>query len=549
MRPSYGADQLWVGPGSANRFMQDQQVIQQLKLTEVFPGPNPRKNFPEGPMQELSSSIKTHGVIEPIIVRPRPKGGHEIIAGERRWRASKLAGKTTIPAIVREMTDQQADELRLIENLQRSDLDELEEAEGYARLMKEHKYTAEKVAEKIGKKRSYVYGRLKLISLPAFAKEALREKKLSASIALLIARIPDPAAQKKAAQEIMGDGDGERGLPGRSLGHPAPEPMSERQASEHIGRGYMVRLKGAPFDPEDKKLLPEAGPCSKCPFRTGNLRQLYPDIKATDVCTKPSCFAAKKEAAIAIQLEKLEDKGMKIMPDKQVKEVFRYGYLSGGSDWIDLNDRCFQHPEQLPWKKVLGKHSPPITIARNPHSDALHELVPVAAARVALKKHKLLPGDDNKTDDGWREKQRQAQEREKLAEKIERIAIERIVEACQKIEDPNIVLQVHQLIALGLSTWRHIHEPWPKLMQRRGWNNENAGGWSAALAEHVTKLKDDEPLAFILEATLTDQCRGYTGNNSFDRTWTDLFRRACDLFKVDPRQIEADLASAKKKKK
>lgn len=142
----------------------------------------PRKHFDEAALKELSDSIKRSGVMQPIAVRVKDKarGTYELIAGERRLRASKMAGKLTIPAVVKDIADREALELALVENIQRQDLNALEEAEGYRRLMDEFDYTQEQLSGIIGKSRSHIANTLRLMDLPEKVKGYLREGKLSA---------------------------------------------------------------------------------------------------------------------------------------------------------------------------------------------------------------------------------------------------------------------------------------------------------------------------------------------------------------------------------
>jgi len=245
---------------------------------------NPRKYFDEAALNELAASIKNHGVAQPILVRPLPTTEDmidcvEIVAGERRYRASKLAGMETIPAIVRELTDVQALEIQVIENLQRQDVHPIEEADGYDQLMKLHGYTADQLAEKVGKSRSYIFGRLKLRALAPSTREAFFGGQLSASTALLIARIPVENLQEQATKEIINDGD----------------PLSYRDAFEHIKLRYMLDLDRARFSVKDAKLVTEAGSCTSCPKRTGNQPMIFKDV-GTDICTDPNCFSSKCRA-------------------------------------------------------------------------------------------------------------------------------------------------------------------------------------------------------------------------------------------------------------
>ncbi len=152
-----------------------------LKITEIEPNRNqPRKTFDEDALSELASSIEKHGLIQPIVVRPTTSGNYQIIAGERRWRACRMAGLDTVPVIIKELDDREYAEIALIENLQREDLNAVEEALGYKTLIDTYNLTQEAVAESVGKSRSAVTNMLRLLSLKEKELEALRAGKISA---------------------------------------------------------------------------------------------------------------------------------------------------------------------------------------------------------------------------------------------------------------------------------------------------------------------------------------------------------------------------------
>ena len=160
---------------------EDKNEVVTLKISQIEPNRNqPRRTFDEDALQELALSISEHGVLQPILVRPMIYGGYQIVAGERRYRASRMAGLTEIPAIVRELTDSETMQIALIENLQRSDLTTLEEAMGYQTLMDEYDFSQEDVARIVGKSRSAVANTLRLLSLPDEVKDLLEQGKLSA---------------------------------------------------------------------------------------------------------------------------------------------------------------------------------------------------------------------------------------------------------------------------------------------------------------------------------------------------------------------------------
>ena len=167
-----------------------------LPIEYLEPNPrNPRRNFDEGELADLAQSIREHGLVQPVVVRPRAEGGHfEIIAGERRWRAAQRAGLTEIPVIVRDVNDRVALELAIIENVQRADLNPVEEALGYQQLIDEHNYTQADLGQIIGKSRSHVANTLRLLKLSDEIRMMITEGKLSAGHARTLVTANDPAA-------------------------------------------------------------------------------------------------------------------------------------------------------------------------------------------------------------------------------------------------------------------------------------------------------------------------------------------------------------------
>lgn len=185
---------------------EDKNEVVTLKISQIEPNRNqPRRNFDEDALQELALSISEHGVLQPILVRPMIYGGYQIVAGERRYRASRMAGLTEIPAIVRELTDSETMQIALIENLQRSDLTTLEEAMGYQTLMDEYDFSQEDVARIVGKSRSAVANTLRLLSLPDEVKDLLEQGKLSAGHARALLIVEDDKIAVDTARKIVKD--------------------------------------------------------------------------------------------------------------------------------------------------------------------------------------------------------------------------------------------------------------------------------------------------------------------------------------------------------
>ena len=181
----------------------EDSAFKQLPLHRVEPNPDqPRQDFNEEELQSLAESIRVHGVIQPLTVRETGDGYYQIIAGERRWRASRLAGLTEIPALVIEADDKTAKELALIENLQRQDLNSVEEALGYQSLMDDFGLTQEEAAERVGKSRSAVANALRLLTLDEKVLEMIRVGSITAGHARAILMLKSEKKQVEAAQKI-----------------------------------------------------------------------------------------------------------------------------------------------------------------------------------------------------------------------------------------------------------------------------------------------------------------------------------------------------------
>ena len=203
--------------------------IETLPLREIEPDPGqPRKTFDDETLAELSASIAEHGLLQPIAVRPRASGGYLIVAGERRWRASRMAGLTEVPVIVKDVTDEQAMELALVENLQREDLDPVEEAAGIRELMGRCGLTQEQAARKLGKSRSALANILRLLTLPDSVLELLKSGFITIGHAKVVLGLPTPELQAEAAQMIADNQLNVRQAEAlcKKLAKPAKEPAA-----------------------------------------------------------------------------------------------------------------------------------------------------------------------------------------------------------------------------------------------------------------------------------------------------------------------------------
>lgn len=400
-----------------------------------------RKHRTPKDISELAESLTSVGQIHPIVVRPDPLSDvrhssdgaplFEIVAGEGRYLGAEAANIDDLRVEIRDLTDEQVEEIQLIENLQRTGLHELVEAEGYDALQKRG-HTVEEIAVRTGKSKGTIYARLKLLELSADARKALRDDKISASIALLLARIPGDEQQQRALDHVsQSDWRG--------------DPMSYREASKYVHDTYMLKLSDAPFPREDPTLVPAAGACGPCPMRTGNCPDLFGDVKGADVCTNPECFRSKKAAHIKRELEKAKTTGDKVIRGGEAKRILpptsgyaSYSYNSNGSHkqlrngYARPSDKCLDDPKKRTYAELAGKDAPRVLL-QNPDTGRVEKVFHVEAIADRLKAKGIKPTPTAKDPAEARE---QDQERRKQEEELEmsarRAIFQKIIDAAPK---------------------------------------------------------------------------------------------------------------------
>ena len=196
----------WSFAGENTKTPDKGQAVQELALSQIEPNPfQPRKVFAQEQLEELAESIKTYGLLQPVLVR-EIGGKYQLISGERRYRASILAGLEKIPAIVRQIDDKQAAEMALVENLAREDLNYFEEAQGYLRLIREFSLTQEEVAKRMGKSQPTIANKLRLLTLDSEVRLAINPEKITERHARSLLKLKDPAKQLQVLEKIYADG-------------------------------------------------------------------------------------------------------------------------------------------------------------------------------------------------------------------------------------------------------------------------------------------------------------------------------------------------------
>lgn len=506
-----------------------------ILLSQISPCPtNPRKDFDDAGLQELAASIRDKGVLQPILVRKRlikvtlPNGmtgsevsGYEIVAGERRFRAAKLAGLLAIPAIIRLLTDLEVLEVQVVENLQREDLSALEEAQGYQALLDTHGYTVEDLAAKVGKSKAYIYGTLKLCSLPERAKAALAAGDLPKATAQLIARIPAPKLREQAAKSAL------------TKTHEGELP-TYREMQHEIRHSYMIELKQAPFDQADSDLLPSAGACTTCPKRTGNNRTDFPDGRA-DICTDPTCYETKDAAYTKMRIHQARVLGKPVLPDSEAKGLFYpNGQLVLSKDYVDLDGNANYLDEyHMTYRQVLGtKVADQVHLAVDPNGK-LHELLPKSA--LPKKAKAKCPVND------WQVKHDRENE---LKKATTRICLAQVTLKAETMAHAAINLPTDLMRHLIAGVLPRIWDDASRLVvKRRGLKKETktSGENRGPIEALIPTLTAQEVLGLLAELVVAQKCLGYSENK----------KEILDFFGLDwskaEKEAKADLKTKERK--
>jgi ParB/RepB/Spo0J family partition protein len=402
-----------IAQGAAHEATQAPATHHHINLVEVHPlqainsptNPRRRRGLDVDSLRTMADSLATHGLMQPIVVRPLPasrvmetsamdpRPAYELIAGERRWRAAQLAELATMPMLVRELSDEAVLELQLVENIEREDLDAMEEAEGFALLRDKLGYTVEQIAERMGKGRgpSYVRKRMKLLDLTPASREAMYDGTLQLSTGLLVARYP-AERQAEVVKYIA------------SLARKTTtgaEPMPFREVSSALYRKFNTLLGTAAFDTTDPTLVVHAGACSACPKRSGAHLDLFegPTDAGADSCLDTACWAEKKAAHVQRIHADAKARGLQVLDDADAEKVFPNAYSSFPHDYTPVtgvaytetgNDGQERDVTYADLLRAQGRKALKPIIVINPHTSKAAEMIPDELAAKLLPKEQQL---------------------------------------------------------------------------------------------------------------------------------------------------------------
>lgn len=354
-----------------------------LALAELVRSKTNRQIIEDEALLEMAATMKVYGVLQPLLVRRLPAerlqdtfedeatkhATHEIIAGERRFVAARIAGLRNVPVLVKDADNVTSVVMQLIENLHRKDLNPLDEAHGIQLLVDEFELTRDAVADELKKSRTHVMESLRLLKICPEAIAALKAGTLNRSVALLVAQRPTPALQVEFTRKVL-------------TGGPDGGPLSYRSAKDLAQRNYMTDLTQAPFALDNAQLLPQVGACTQCPKRTGANPELW-DKAGADVCTDTACFADKKEAHYDALKAEAHAKGRKIITGREARELMpTEGATPNGYILLDKTKKG----ETESMRQVLGQEVPQskVVLIETPTGGVV-EAVPVRAAGEALQ--------------------------------------------------------------------------------------------------------------------------------------------------------------------
>jgi len=521
--------------------------FQELPLAALTPGPwNTRVIDPDDPsLDELATSVQSKGVLEPIIVRKNPQDGtgYQIVAGERRWMAARRAGLETIPSTIREISDEEAMEICVIENLQRQDLSPLEQARGVEILLSRDGSSPEAVAVEIGRSPAWVAQRAAIAGgLTPEWKDAVSHSErpqalLTAAHLLLVARLP-PNVQAEILDddEIWLDYEWDPAK-GRQRSRPRPPTVAElRKHVEH----YQRNLSAAPWKQKDAELVPAAGPCSTCPKRSGAAPLLWTDDElvaigakdkkpkaAPDLCTDPDCWHEKMVAHIARKAEELKAEHGEVV-------LVYSGYGRAPSEYPKAKRHDAYKLEAQPAEGLV-----PCVVVNGVEAGHVFYGQTWASSEAGQKgKGKAAPAGPTPL----KERRHQLlRRRQKLA--VERLSVEIARAPIEALPKPDVVLRLVAVIGTdskqgsipshGLETW-----PWRESNVSEAWKEIELGPFGSTTWKMFEAHTPETAAVDVWRQMLAvfAQRLTYAPHRSTERQWYEICRLA-ELVSVDPEPI------------
>jgi ParB/RepB/Spo0J family partition protein len=451
------------------------ETIERIPLDQIVPHPANRVigGFDQAKLEQLAESIKAVGVQQPAVVRPHPQGeGYELVAGERRWRASSLAGLDYLPCVVRDLDDNQTLKIQVIENLQREDVHPLDETDGYERLVSEGGYDPALIAQEVGRSVSYVYQRLRLGKLVPTARQLLLDGDIQVAHAVLLARLGDDQQREvlKALKHRFEDG----GLRAADL-------------DDYIRDNILRELRKVAWKLDDAGLVKESGACRDCPKRTGAEPALFDDITA-DHCLDGECFGEKQRAILKKNRAELGKEGLVVSENWYVSGPAGKGVLTK-NDWVECKKknegavRCLvvdgDSPGRLTWgRKVDKEKAQREARARTGHPEDGEEEEDVDPEELAKREAEAIREDAHKL--------------------TNRRLFDEVIAAACTTKDPAGILR---LLVVERVTEGYSME---QVVDRHGWTSEDPDQLEAVVDTALKELCASSLIALLVEESISN---------------------------------------------
>jgi ParB family chromosome partitioning protein len=488
---------------------------------------NPRKRFDEKNLEELAASMRAQGILAPLLIRELEESRYEVVAGARRLRAAKLAELENVPVRIVKLTDAEAIEAQVTENLQREDIHPLEEALGFKSLLElGEPYNIAHIAARSGKSEAYIYGRLKLADLIPPVAEAFLKDQITIGHALLIAKLQASQQQEAFTAAFRGmwtsEGNSQVLIPVREL-------------SAWIESNILLQLASVPFDKQDETLVPAAGSCVNCPKRTGFNKLLFADVRR-DSCIDPNCFRAKVDAHIAKTMEKKPEL-------VQISSAWntREGPPLGRNRYVELQIKKPKANGSTAKQPAIQKPCEKMTEAIVMDGGKRGQIVKVCADPACRIHHPNTPSPQQVERE--RAEERRRIEKEKLAITTRHRILATIL---QRVSAP---LKKADLLAVARYLIGHLsYSQVPALTKRhKVETKKDSASAHELLAKQVSKYDESELCKLLLEISLLD--------SAYQRSTTsrdDVLMDAAKRYRVDTEKLQKAVAqelAAKQKQK
>ena len=445
--------------------------IQYLPLEALRESPfNPRQSYDTQALEKLAFTIKCDGVLQPLEVRPIPGQfdnpdaveRYEIVFGHRRFRASKLAGLERVPCIVRERSDEDAARVQLVENIQRDEVNPLEQAAAFRRLMTQHGLKAEDLAAQIGKSRAWVYSQLKLLNLTPELQQEVSSGRMNAEVAVQVASL-HPKLQPEFVKRITFESADENG-------QKRVEFQSSRSVKVVMRSYFLQSLTNAEFNLEDPDLRPHTPACSECPKCTRNDPDLF-ETYGPDACTDSECFTDKTNAQLRRQVAEHEAQGLRVIRGDEAQTVAPNGYVSYQSPYKAVEAHASGGMRYVDAMAKMGDDAPPVVVIYCTHNTEHSVSMAISEADAERVREFLREGEAQDDADGPSQDSEDELTPEQQAVRsphtwwvIEREIVRRVMAAPQRTVD-ELRLVAHTMV----DSYYDLPEP---AVQAFGWREQ-----------------------------------------------------------------------------